>query len=242
MSGLTGLLGELHGVWNAGVQTTRGQDLWYILAAVVISTLNHPKHVCQVYSVAEKTIVETTLPEQQQIEKQKMVVRLREGLFKSFPIVGYPKVINALSELNQVIPDTVKLGLPTEPTRIEDSWEDVVEQRRRGRECFDKIYDRHSQRVIDIMQAGHPDLAQTALYHLYGPVLSDPRSLDGKDTSLVVVACLMAQNLPSQLKGHWYGALHQGVTLDELETVQKSVAKLCGFYNVPWCQMPKKTQ
>ncbi|KAG0167018.1 hypothetical protein DFQ28_006709 [Apophysomyces sp. BC1034] len=194
-------------------------NVWYIIIAVVMSSLNHPEDIpCLYRHIAT-------------LSDDNMLLRLREGLFKSFPIAGYPKVINALQELHKAVPDSVKANLNA-GMRAENTWEDVVLQRERGLALFETIYERHSQRVLDSMSATHPDLAQTAINHLYGPVMSDTRILSAHDTSLILVAGLMAQNLPSQLKGHWNGARHNGVAEETLEEVKRLVEQMCEYYGI----------
>lgn len=83
------------------------------------------------------------------------------------------------------------------------------------------------------MYSTHPDLAQTALHHLYGPILSDVSVLNPKETSLVVVAGLMAENILLQLKGHRYGAIHNGATEQEIRKVESLVSELADHYKIP---------
>lgn len=84
----------------------------------------------------------------------------------------------------------------------EESWQDVKSQIERGQQLFNVIYDRHSERVMKHLNTAYPDLAQTAINHLYGPVISETSIISAKETSLVMVATLMTQDAPQQLKSH----------------------------------------
>lgn len=159
------------------------------------------------------------------LNKETMTRRLREGLFKTFAIVGYPRVINALQQLPPVEGDD------THVLRKEDSWEAILNQRQRGRSLFDAIYERHSARVENQMHAAYPDLAQAAIHHLYGPVLSDTSVISACETSLIVVACLTVMDMPAQLKGHRYGALHLGATQEDLDRAQEIAQTLQTYYS-----------
>lgn len=141
-------------------------------------------------------------------------------------------MINSLQALASVTPDEVLARLPKSPIRSESSWEQVLDQRERGQRLFDTIYERHSQRVVEQMQSAYPDLAQTAIHHLYGPVLAETSIVSAKETSLLMVASLMVQDVPPQLKGHRYGALHHGATQQELGHVETLVHTLCRYYAV----------
>jgi alkylhydroperoxidase/carboxymuconolactone decarboxylase family protein YurZ len=80
------------------------------------------------------------------------------------------------------------------------------------------------------MDTIYPDLAQTAHYHIYGSVLSDTSVLSARETSLIVVAGCFAQNLVSQLRGHSYGAIHNGASQQDLQRVHETVISLCQYY------------
>ncbi|RCH81623.1 hypothetical protein CU098_008742 [Rhizopus stolonifer] len=87
------------------------------------------------------------------------------------------------------------------------------------------------------MYTSHPDLAQTALYQLYGPTLGETSVLNAKETSLVTVAGLMIQNVPLQLVGHAHGALHNGASQKEVQRVQSIVSTLAEYYESPMAKL-----
>ena len=81
------------------------------------------------------------------------------------------------------------------------------------------------------MYNAYPDLGQTAIHHLYGPILSESSIISAKETSLIMVAGLMVQDVPAQLKGHRYGALNLGNNQDDLNRVENLVDLLSRYYN-----------
>lgn len=117
--------------------------------------------------------------------------------------------------------------------RSEDTWKEVVEHRKRGNALFAKIYDRHTDRVLTNMDSFYPDLCQTALHQIYGPIISDTTVLSGKESSIVLVTGLKATDVASQLRGHYYGALHQGASKEELACIGVAVDLLCQHYKLP---------
>ncbi|KAI8099341.1 AhpD-like protein [Halteromyces radiatus] len=208
---------------------------WFIIAAVVISTLNHPEDIQQLYALINLDIdtMETLSSDEKLNLKTKVVAKLRDAILKGFIAGGFPKTINGLQQLHKATPEAILDRLPKQPIRQEDTWEKVTAQRQRGKKLFDTIYDRHTDRVMNMMATSYPDLAQTAHYHLYGSVLSDTTTVSAKETSLIVVAGCFAQNLPSQLRGHAYGAVHNGASQQDLQQVYESVVVLCRHYGTP---------
>lgn len=116
--------------------------------------------------------------------------------------------------------------------RTESSWNDIIKQRERGQHLFDTIYERHSKKVQENMYTAYPDLGQAAIHQLYGPVLAESSVISAKETSLIMVAGLMLQDVPAQLKGHRYGALHHGATQQDLERLEIMVDIIARHYNV----------
>ncbi|EIE83890.1 hypothetical protein RO3G_08595 [Rhizopus delemar RA 99-880] len=187
------------------------KDTWYIASVSVMASVNHPEDVRDVYDVISNHINQMQ-GKSQSVKNDlmsKIVLRMREAALKSHVIIGFPKTINVLQHLADVTPDTIKSLLPKKPLS------------------------RHTEKVIKNMYSTHPDLAQTALHHLYGPILSDISVLNPKETSLVVVAGLMAENIPLQLKGHRYGAIHNGATEQEIRKVESLVSELADHYKIP---------
>ncbi|KAI9483018.1 MAG: AhpD-like protein [Benjaminiella poitrasii] len=209
-------------------------DFWYIIAAVVISSVNKPDDIQFVYyAIVDQIENSSNLLSKEEKNKliASVILRLREAILKSYIIIGFPKTINTLQQLANVTPEDIKALLPTKPLRKEESWSEVQHERQRGKTLFSKIYDRHTDKVIKNMYSTHPDLAQTALHQLYGPTLSETSILNAKETSLVTVAGLMIQDIPLQLVGHSHGALHNGATEKDLKRVETIVSNLADYYH-----------
>ncbi|CAO3612520.1 unnamed protein product [Mucor fragilis] len=210
-------------------------DIWYIVAAVVMSSVNKPEDVKHVYAlIAQQVDQKQGLSNEAKNELlAAIVLKLREAILKSYIIIGFPKTINTLQQLANATPAEIKALLPDKPLRKEESWSDVQNERQRGRLLFGAIYERHTDKVIKNMYSTHPDLAQTALNQLYGPTLSETSVLNARETSLVTVAGLMITNVPLQLVGHSHGAIHNGATREDIQHVQSIVAALGDYYRFP---------
>ncbi|ORZ16932.1 hypothetical protein BCR42DRAFT_413530 [Absidia repens] len=228
---LASLLSELPKLYKT---SNINSESWYLAAAVVITTLNYPQDISQLYQQVNLSVTNMK-------DRETLILRLKEGIFKSSAIVGIPKVINALGQLQAAIPNDVKDNLPTSTIRPTTEWQDIVDQRQRGTALFNKIYDRHASRVLNNLEKDYPDLAQLALEDTYGKVLSNVDRVGALDTSFVVMAGLMVQDLPAQVKGHYYGAIHHGATEQQLSSLETIVENLCRFYNHQgYCLLPVK--
>ncbi len=112
----------------------------------------------------------------------------------------------------------------------------------RGQAFFDKVYGKVSKRVMGQMdRSGTEDLGLTARL-MYGYILSNTSVLTAAESSFVLVACLIPQDvsltctlleLPDkpqvnpQLKGHLKGAMNNGATLEEVRAVREVVIRVC---------------
>ena len=56
-----------------------------------MTSLNRSQDIPQIYQAVEKAVY-TDDKDKQDVEKSKVLLRMREGIFKSFVIIGYPKV------------------------------------------------------------------------------------------------------------------------------------------------------
>ncbi|KAL0083108.1 hypothetical protein F4703DRAFT_1860126 [Phycomyces blakesleeanus] len=227
---LNKVLREIQGIFKESSNPISNQ-LWYIIAAVIISALNHPKDLTEIYAILSNSLNDQEISlEFKEAETVKVVLRLREAILKSFIVTGFPKAINGLQHLYDTTPEAIRDMIQTTPLRSEDTWEDISIQRERGNSLFKKIYGRYTDLVLTHMGSSHPDLAQAALHQLYSSILSETKIIGAKETSLIMVACLLCDNLPAQLKGHRYGALNNGATQNELELVDSAVKLLCNYY------------
>jgi alkylhydroperoxidase/carboxymuconolactone decarboxylase family protein YurZ len=62
---------------------------------------------------------------------------------------------------------------------------------------------------------------------MYGYVLSNTSVLSAAETSFVMIAGLIPQDVNPQLKGHLRGALNGGATVEQVKAVRNVVVELC---------------
>lgn len=143
--------------------------------------------------------------------------------------------INALLALKTVTPDDLQdEPLGYSPTSRPADIYDVPSSQilSRGQAFFDKIYGKISRRVMGQMdRSGTEDLGLTARL-LYGYILSNTSVLTSAESSFVLIAGLIPQDVNPQLKGHLKGALNGGATVDEVRAVREVVLNICKAYGM----------
>jgi len=204
---------------------------WYFIAGATLSALNRPDEIPKVFQyVLEKGVAGTEEAKPDQDEQLKIARKMREALVKGAPIVGLPKTINALFALKSATPSSLidePLGYSpsSRPVEIYDMPSSTILHR--GQTFFDKIYGKVSKRVMGQMdRSGTEDLGLTARL-MYGYILSNTSVLTAAESSYVLVASLIPQDVNPQLKGHLKGALNHGASIEEVKAVREVVMRIC---------------
>jgi alkylhydroperoxidase/carboxymuconolactone decarboxylase family protein YurZ len=148
-------------------------------------------------------------------------------MLKGSPLVGFPKVlqahpnwfqgINGLAALRSCFSEDFEAKLGTKPRRGFYNFPDPEAKISRGRDFFSKIYAQHTNRVLENLSKGHPDLSVFTIECLYGELLSEFSVVNEQSTSLLeMVACISSNAIP-QAKGHVYGARNTGVSIELIQ-------------------------
>lgn len=116
-----------------------------------------------------------------------LVKRLRVALFKAVPLVGVPRVINALGALYDAITahpraNEILEDLPTASTKPTKTTE---EDSAAGWAFFKAIYAQHAEKIIERIGKTSPDLAEMIVDELYGANLSRSEVLSWEETVLI---------------------------------------------------------
>ncbi|SCU93369.1 LAFA_0F16028g1_1 [Lachancea sp. 'fantastica'] len=166
--------------------------------------------------------------------------KLREALLKSGALTGIPKSINSLQALKLVTPNKLRpltqnidahscnlIEGSVRPVNV--APEQVVQN---GIGHWNKIYSKVSNKVVNNLNSSYPDLWQFVLCNVYGPLLSFDDILDAQETSLVIIAALVPQDMNAQLWGHMKGALNVGCdqeTVVAARNMSIQISKWCGM-------------
>lgn len=198
---------------------------WYFVAAATFSVCNQPDEIPRIF---EYMMQQPHIKNNQKAQYE-MVQQIREALLKGAALGGLPKAINSLTQLKNVTPDYLRekelqreIELPT------------ANDLNRGATFFDAVYGKISKRVMNQMSTAYPDLGQYAINHVYAPLLSFTKVLSPMETSLVVIACLIPQDVNPQLKGHLKGALNNGASAEEIESLRQMSMVICQWCGISW--------
>lgn len=111
----------------------------------------------------------------------------------------------------------------------------VLDTTVQGSEFWQAVYGKIGNRVKGQMFSAYPDLWQYAYNNVYGPILSFCDVISAKETSFVVISALIPQDVNPTLKGHLKGALNQGASKEEIESVRRLTFDICDWSgNVTW--------
>lgn len=176
--------------------------------------------------------------------QRQLTIKFREALLKAGPLAGLPKSINVLSQLKEVTPSSLLPDTkPIDPWKAAKGDEEVCPTARRqdsqshdtitqrGLDHWNHLYTKVSTRIVNNLNSSYPDLWYYILVHVYGPILSYDEILSAQETSLMVIAALVPQDVNPQLKGHLKGALNVGCdpeTVEAARSLAVTVSKWCG--------------
>ena len=97
----------------------------------------------------------------------------------------------------------------------------------RGEKYFSKTYGKVTGRVMSQLdRSGTEDLGITARL-MYGYILSNTSVLSACESSYVLLAGLIPQDVNAQLKGHIVGARNFGAEVEEVRAVRDVVIRVC---------------
>lgn len=184
---------------------------------------------------------------------KRLTEKFREAILKTGPLAGLPKAINSLSALAEVTPSKL---LP-KPDHIDPLNDDIchdntyeksvmrlksndsteessIELTKRGMEHWNKLYNKVSSRVANNMNSMYPDLWHYTLKHVYGPLLSFGDIVSAQETSLIIIAALIPQDVNPQLRGHLRGALNVGCEPETVAATRNLVIMISQWCNVSW--------
>jgi alkylhydroperoxidase/carboxymuconolactone decarboxylase family protein YurZ len=98
---------------------------------------------------------------------------------------------------------------------------------RRGQTLFERLYGKISGKVLGRLdRSGTEDLGLIARL-VYGYILSNTSVLSAAETSFVLIAALIPQDVNPQLKGHLRGALNGGASVEQVKGVRSLVIEIC---------------
>ncbi|KAG2144300.1 AhpD-like protein [Suillus clintonianus] len=210
-------LNELQSLYPAPAKYIDGG--WYLAAAVAFSSSNCPEAVPRVLRYALDDL--DKLPDTSDEDRRLLVRKMREGIFKSGLLSGYPKVIHALISLYEATPEELR---DTEPLR--DTTRSKEEVAVAGQAYFDLQYGDTAAEVQPMLKSIYPDLEHFTMTLGYGYVYAFLEVISSKETSFAIIAALIANDTLSQVGWQLTGAVRNGATVEEARAVREIALRI----------------
>ncbi|KAF8968314.1 AhpD-like protein [Flammula alnicola] len=211
---------------NAG----RVGNPWYIVAAVAFSASNRPEAVPRVF---EHVLEGLRAPDggntTSKSDEKLLAQKLREALLKSGLISGYPKAINGLKALHEVMPEELK-----DKKIIRDPNASLAEYEVAGQSLFRSVYGDKADAVQELLDSIYPDMGWFSRTIGYGLVYGHTDILSPLETSYTLIAALIAGDTPQQIAWHLDGAQREGATLEEVRAVRELSIEVAKFSGIQW--------
>ncbi|KAL1797629.1 hypothetical protein ACET3X_004235 [Alternaria dauci] len=205
-----------------------GADKWYVLLLASIVGGGQPGFAPLLYKELIKR-PEYQTPEQ----RQALMRRIRETLFKLIVIVGVCKPLEAIFDIDAITNPEDK-----DYTFSREGWQCDEENSKRGAAWQGRLY-QHNQKGIDDVLASQKDFDWTSKQITYGLYLSDHSILNDVETELTVLSGIMIQNLPRETAWHLRGTRRIGVSKDDVETIQQCIELVANFCGLRLHKVPR---
>jgi len=215
-------------------------DSWYLIAAATSTTLGHgASWMPAIYQHAVKPLgpapTNPTPPpvefEADMYPRRKIVRRMKEALVKSAILSGVPRAIQSSIALK----DALELG-DKDNSCVREGLDFGEESARRGYDGRYKVYRDPSPFGPEVVEA-MKDIEWISLHVTYGTFLAPCAELTPAapltfaESEIITLACLLSQRAYHETTWHLTGCLRNGLTPDEVESVQSAiemVAAECG--------------
>jgi hypothetical protein len=165
--------------------------------------------------------------------RQLLSARLNDLMMKSWPLVGIPLVISAVSALASA-EETLDIPKPEMDMQRSGSRYASLdlsqEIEARGYDFMKVLYRHNLEPIMSTWGSHQYDFEWLVKRVIYGLFLADRSILNTIETELVVVAAIMAQGLRAPSMWHLRGLRRLGIGLDAVERVCE-IIRTCG----EWC-------
>ncbi|SJL13923.1 uncharacterized protein ARMOST_17374 [Armillaria ostoyae] len=195
---------------------------WSLVAATAFSSSNLPEAVPEVFKYALEGL---------KTNEQRLLLarKLRDALFKSGMLSGFPKAINALGQLHTAVPNELRDAKPLRD--VSTSVETLTEK---GQDYFDRTYGETAATVQPFLREICPDFEFFSTTFAYGYTYSFFDAVSPAETSFTMVAALIANDTPRQVDWHLQGSVRNGATLDEVKAVRQIAIEVAKASGVKW--------
>ncbi|KAF8643010.1 hypothetical protein AX16_009255 [Volvariella volvacea WC 439] len=168
---------------------------WAFVAATAFSASNLPDAVPLVFEHAAKKLAPGG-------PRDQLRRKIKEAIFKSGLTSGYPKAINALIKFHAAIPEDAN-----DTELLRDLSVDIKGFNQMGQEFFEQTYGETATSVQGLLRNAYPDLERFSTIIGYGYVYGNHDVLGPVETSFMLIAALIASDVPLQITWHLNGAV-----------------------------------
>jgi hypothetical protein len=205
-----------------------GENKWYILALAAMVGGGQPGFAPLLYKELIKR------PEHQSPEqRQALMRRIRETLFKLIIIVGVCKPLEAIFDIDAITKPEDK-----DYSFSREGWQCDEANAKRGFEWQNRLY-QQDQGAIDNVLASQRDFDWTSKQITYGLYLSDHSILNDVETEITVLSGIMIQNLPRETGWHLRGTRRIGVRVEDVESLQQCIELVARFCRLRLHRVPR---
>ncbi|KAJ4993738.1 hypothetical protein SVAN01_00792 [Stagonosporopsis vannaccii] len=207
---------------------TLGYDRWYILTLAAMVGGGQPGFAPLLYKELIKR------PEHQSsAQRQALMRRIRETLFKLIVIIGVCKPLEAIFDI-----DAITRPEDKDYSFSREGWQCDEANAKRGFEWQNRLY-QQDQGAIDNVLASQRDFDWTSKQITYGLYLSDHSILNDVETEITVLSGIMIQNLPRETGWHLRGTRRIGVSTEDTETLQQCIELVASFCGLRLHRVPR---
>lgn len=157
-------------------------------------------------------------------------VEIREVVIHLCAYAGFPRALDAMAVVNEVL---VKMGHATEDEKLSPAKKlDRLERQTLGVEGLNSIsggaYLANPEEGLAALRSQLGDLGTMAAEFLFAEIWSR-EELSKRDRSLISVTALIALGRMEELDIHIPGAIHHGVSKEELKELMLMISAYVGF-------------
>ncbi|CAG8908435.1 unnamed protein product [Penicillium egyptiacum] len=202
-------------------------EKWYLTTLSAITTTPE-LHLCgqlYLYLIGQHAHSTSTA-------RSELIRRMREALFKEITLVGLPKPLEALLNINKFVSEE-----DAECSFTREGWQRDDTNHARGMDWLKSIYAHNTSSLLALFK-NHPDFGFWVADITYGLVLSDRQVLDDVDTELVVLPAVMGQDMPRTTYWHIRGIRRLGISKEDVGMVMECVRLVVEACNLTLKQVP----
>lgn len=153
----------------------------------------------------------------QGLDKQLSINEIKEILVQVYAYAGFPRSLNALNEFMLVLQERKEAHIQDQEGKVNTPLPSDYQALKQGSQTQEKLV---GHPVIGPLFDFAPDIDEYLKSHLFGDIFARD-ILNWQDREIATVAMLAAMSgTEGQLKAHVQIAKHNGVTIDQLQTIQ----------------------